>query len=465
MKKILLLALICLCAMAYGQVILTPQKGVEIANSEDITTTLTNALIDYEAEMDIVVKDDILIASSVGADGNLIDIKTVDFRYLDYKLWAENELSELTFPKVPEGSQLNWTFSFGANPPEAFEYGEIGKFPKIKLDGNLKTNEKFEESVYRYQQDQLMSSVVTLNGYTLSKDIEGLVDLDVYINADGKVNYIVPNYTTQDERLLKYTVVMLAKKEFVTGAKVGKSNATLIHKETFKLVNSEKSDSTRYQNGLKAFESQNYITAAFEWSLIDEEEFTFDSTQYYNMAAACFLSDYSRYKWQTEHYYHQAHKLDWEEHYIKDIKSTNDSTSPVSFSVVSRADESETINGDKVVSFMVVDKKPVFKGCESFETEDERFRCFNQGIMRSVVSNFHYPEDARLDGVQGKVYVFFVIEKNGEVSLVSIEKSIDPSLDIEALRLLCLLDDFRPAMVSGDPVRMSYTVPINFKLQ
>ncbi len=119
---------------------------------------------------------------------------------------------------------------------------------------------------------------------------------------------------------------------------------------------------------------------------------------------------------------------------------------------------------DEIFSFAVVENKPVFPGCENYATEAEKFQCFNQKIMTHISKKFEFPEMAKQMGIQGKVYVNFVIEKDGKVSNVTIARSVDKLIDDEAIRVVKTLPKFQPAKQRGKPVRMQYTVPINAKL-
>ena len=120
---------------------------------------------------------------------------------------------------------------------------------------------------------------------------------------------------------------------------------------------------------------------------------------------------------------------------------------------------------DEIFNFAVVENKPVYPGCEKFATEEERFNCFNQSIMTHIGKNFKFPEMARQMGIQGRVFINFVIEKDGSISNVTVARSVDPLLDDEAVRVVKKLPKFQPAKQRGKPVRMQYTVPINAKLQ
>lgn len=120
---------------------------------------------------------------------------------------------------------------------------------------------------------------------------------------------------------------------------------------------------------------------------------------------------------------------------------------------------------DEVLNFVNVENKPVYPGCEKESTEDDKFRCFQLQIAKFVAKEFQFPEMARQMGIQGKVWVSFVIEKDGSVSGIKVERGVDKLLDEEAIRVVKKLPKFIPAKVGGRSVRMSYSLPINAKLQ
>ncbi len=120
---------------------------------------------------------------------------------------------------------------------------------------------------------------------------------------------------------------------------------------------------------------------------------------------------------------------------------------------------------DEPLNFMVVESVPVFPGCEDAVTNDEKRACFQKEIIRFVTRNFKFPELARQMGVGGKVFVQFVIEKDGSISNVQVARGVEESIDQEAVRVVKSLPKVRPAKQRGKPVRMSFTLPINAKLQ
>lgn len=87
-------------------------------------------------------------------------------------------------------------------------------------------------------------------------------------------------------------------------------------------------------------------------------------------------------------------------------------------------------------------------------------------LMSHINKNIRYPQVAQDNGVQGKVIVQFVVEKDGRVGEVKVARGVDKDLDREAVRVCKTLPKFSPGRNAvGDPVRVWYTLPITFKLQ
>ena len=82
-----------------------------------------------------------------------------------------------------------------------------------------------------------------------------------------------------------------------------------------------------------------------------------------------------------------------------------------------------------------------------------------------LASNIKYPVVAQENGVQGRVIVSFVVERDGSISDVRIASSVDPSLDREAQRVVKSMPRWKPGKQNGSAVRVKYTVPVVFRLQ
>ena len=113
------------------------------------------------------------------------------------------------------------------------------------------------------------------------------------------------------------------------------------------------------------------------------------------------------------------------------------------------------------VPFAVIDKVPVFPGCEN--AEDKRV-CFNTAIKKHIRKHFRYPEEAQKQGVQGRVNIMFTIDIDG--SIVNIRKR-GPSkvLEEEAVRIINRLPKMKAGEHKGKAVRVPFSIPITFKLQ
>lgn len=106
---------------------------------------------------------------------------------------------------------------------------------------------------------------------------------------------------------------------------------------------------------------------------------------------------------------------------------------------------------DEVPVFQVVEEMPEFPGGMG--------EC-----LKFLGKNIKYPVEAQKAGVQGKVIVQFVVEKDGNIANPKVVRSIDPDLDGEAIRVISIMPKWKPGMQKGQPVRVKYTVPVTFRL-
>ena len=86
-------------------------------------------------------------------------------------------------------------------------------------------------------------------------------------------------------------------------------------------------------------------------------------------------------------------------------------------------------------------------------------------LMQWLNKNIKYPVVAEENGIQGRVVVTFVVEKDGSITDVNVVKSVDPSLDKEAQRVVKSMPKWIPGKQNGSAVRVKYTVPVTFRLQ
>tara|TARA_B100000214_G_scaffold373557_1_gene354129 strand:- start:566 stop:973 length:408 start_codon:yes stop_codon:yes gene_type:complete len=87
-----------------------------------------------------------------------------------------------------------------------------------------------------------------------------------------------------------------------------------------------------------------------------------------------------------------------------------------------------------------------------------------EGLAKYLSDSITYPAIAKEYNIQGKVFVQFVVEKNGKVSNIKVVKGVDKNLDKEAVRVVQSLPDWKPGEQKGKAVRVLITIPINFRL-
>lgn len=86
------------------------------------------------------------------------------------------------------------------------------------------------------------------------------------------------------------------------------------------------------------------------------------------------------------------------------------------------------------------------------------------GLRTYLNQNIRYPAEAQENCVQGRVVVSFVVGKDGHISDVTVLRSVDPSLDKEAIRVVRNMPRWTPGKQGGEPVRVRYNVPVSFRL-
>ena len=114
-------------------------------------------------------------------------------------------------------------------------------------------------------------------------------------------------------------------------------------------------------------------------------------------------------------------------------------------------DEIIEIEEDDEEFFMVVENMPEFPGGDL-------------GLMKFIQKNVRYPAIAKEYNITGKVYVSFIVDKQGNVTNVKIVRGVDKNLDAEAKRVVSSLPKYKPGKQRGKPVRVMFTIPINFTL-
>lgn len=132
------------------------------------------------------------------------------------------------------------------------------------------------------------------------------------------------------------------------------------------------------------------------------------------------------------------------------IQSNEDKGEAVEIKYVPAVVEEEEVEEQQI--FQVVEEMPEFPGGMA--------EC-----MKFLSKNIKYPNIAQENGVQGRVIVQFVVNKDGTIVDPVVVRSVDPYLDKEALRVIKAMPKWKPGKQRGKAVRVKYTVPVTFRLQ
>jgi protein TonB len=112
----------------------------------------------------------------------------------------------------------------------------------------------------------------------------------------------------------------------------------------------------------------------------------------------------------------------------------------------------EPVINIETLPYVTVEQKPEFEGGP-------------QEMMRFISKNIVYPSIPRDNGKQGKVYVSFIIDKEGNVTNVEIVRGVEKHLDKEAIRVIKKMPKWKPGKQRGIPVKVKYTIPVNYTLK
>jgi periplasmic protein TonB len=143
-----------------------------------------------------------------------------------------------------------------------------------------------------------------------------------------------------------------------------------------------------------------------------------------------------------------------EEEEIQSTEDTNQAITGPSSAVSSGFTTGPIATGevsDEEEIFQVVEQMPEFPGGM-------------QKLLEYLGKNIHYPTMAQENGIQGKCIIEFVVNKDGSIVDPKVVKSLDPSCDKEAMRVVKSMPKWKPGLQRGKPVRVRYTVPVSFRL-
>ncbi len=134
----------------------------------------------------------------------------------------------------------------------------------------------------------------------------------------------------------------------------------------------------------------------------------------------------------------------------------------ISFNLIHSQVESETTHEDDNILITIIEDIPLAPGCESVD-KNKRMECFNVFMTEHIKKHFKYPNAAARKNIQGKVFVTFLIDKEGFVEKIE-TKGGHALLRKEAFRIIDKLPKFIPGYQKGKPVKVRYGLPITFRL-
>jgi len=88
-----------------------------------------------------------------------------------------------------------------------------------------------------------------------------------------------------------------------------------------------------------------------------------------------------------------------------------------------------------------------------------------KNLKNYIARHTNYPATAKENGIEGKVFIHFIIDEKGRVTNPKVIRSVDSLLDKEALKVISTLPNWKPGMNNGKPVKVRFTIPVTFKLQ
>ncbi len=141
----------------------------------------------------------------------------------------------------------------------------------------------------------------------------------------------------------------------------------------------------------------------------------------------------------------------------KDVSGVNEPATPVKTAHT----PNENSTDENGIPFFRVDKVPVFPGCENSEDKQS---CFTDKISEHIKANFQYPKEAYDKQIEGRIAVLFTIDEDGNVSKIK-KRGPHPLLIAEAERLIRSLPKMKPGEHHNKPVKVLYSLPINFNLK
>ncbi|WP_298418995.1 energy transducer TonB [uncultured Kordia sp.] len=145
-----------------------------------------------------------------------------------------------------------------------------------------------------------------------------------------------------------------------------------------------------------------------------------------------------------------------------------ESTETTEDEVIEEVEDVEVVEEEEVIEdvpFSIIEDAPIFPGCEKYSSKAERKKCMSEKVQKHVNRKFNteLASDLDLDGIQ-KIYVVFTIDKQGNITGVR-SRAPHPRLAKEAEKVVKSLPRMKPGKQRGKTVKVTYNLPIVFKVQ
>ncbi len=155
---------------------------------------------------------------------------------------------------------------------------------------------------------------------------------------------------------------------------------------------------------------------------------------------------------------------------IADEESTDEDAGMAMSALDSETDEvnrqSPSTKSKKANEIEIIEEEPVYDRVYIIVEEMPEFKGEGKEAFRQYIAeHLQYPQKAQKKGIEGKVYVQFIVTKNGTVDDVKVIRGVHPLLDKEAVRVIKSSPDWEPGKQRGEPVNVKFTLPISFSLK
>lgn len=113
----------------------------------------------------------------------------------------------------------------------------------------------------------------------------------------------------------------------------------------------------------------------------------------------------------------------------------------------------------------MVEKMPMFPGCEGIEVYKEQKKCADQTMLQFIYKRIKYPRLARREGIEGSAVIQFVVEKDGTIEKITARRGVCKEIEEECIKLIKSFPIWHPGEQRDEPVRVQFNLPIKFRLE